>query len=196
MNKKLALALVVLLSLATCSQADHRRRFQELAFQALGSTERWRGGVTAYCMSAIQGEQDSHERLKQEGYDPSFGLRHKTKVWSYNCQMANNNRIRMWAQEWQDCFVLLQGTSRAYDETKGEKTLQLWHTDTHDVFEAKVAKKTRGGPQPEGVMLMAPKGMHKIVKKVMVPTAKDIEGRAIAVWFSSCLLYTSPSPRD
>ena len=115
MNKKFALVLVVLLSLITCSKADTRRQVHELAFQVLGMTERWRGGVTAYCMSAAQDEQDSRDRLRQEGYDPSYGLRHKTRVWSYNCQMANSSRIHLWAQEWQDCFALLQGTSRVYD---------------------------------------------------------------------------------
>ena len=38
--------------------------------------------------------------------------------------------------------------------------------------------------QPEGVLIMVPKGMYKIARKVVVPTHKDLEGRGLMIWFS------------
>ena len=45
-------------------------------------------------------------------------------------------------------------------------------------------RKKGGGPQLEGVLIMVPKGMYKIAKKIIIPTNKDIEGRGLMIWFS------------
>ena len=128
--------------------------------------------------------QRSLHNLQKEGYNPGKAFREDTVIWSYNCQMANHTRIREWSAELKHQMILLQGTQQTYDPTLGEKTLTRWQTDYHDVIEARVQKKARQGHQPEGVTIMVPKGMFKIAKKVVVPTAKELEGRGLMIWFS------------
>ena len=106
--------------------------------------------------------------------------------------MINPNRLSLWSPEWRDDFALLQGTQRTYSSDKGELPLQQFSTEYHDVIEYRVKKKARGG-QPEGVMMLLPRGARKLVKRVMFPTDKTLEGRALAVWldrglFSVCLI--------
>ena len=98
--------------------------------------------------------------------------------------MANPTRLRTWSHEFRNSIVLMQGTQRQYDPSKGERTLSQWQTEYHGVIEAEVRKKNQGGPQPEGIFIMAPKGMFKISRKVLVPTNMELEGRGLMIWFS------------
>ena len=120
--------------------------------------------------------------MPRSTWKPAQGLRDFTTVLSYNFQHANDTRLRTWAPEFLNCYVAMQGTQRTYHSNKDEKTLQQWCTDTHVIYEHKVQR--RKGPQSEGVLIMAPRGMETILKKVLLPSDKDLEGRAMAVWFS------------
>ena len=94
------------------------------------------------------------------GIDPRKALRDRTRVWSWNCQMASDERLKWWAPCFRDTFVLLQGTQRTYNLDRGERAIQKWTLDYHDVLEFKVARKARGGHRPEGVLMMLPRGMN------------------------------------
>ena len=132
----------------------------------------------------LEGEHKDTERTLREGYSPGKAFREDTVIWSYNCQMANPTRLRAWSYEFRNSMVLMQGTQRQYDPAKGERTLCQWQTEHHDVVEARVRKKKQGGPQPEGVLIMIPKGMLKISRKILVPTNAELEGRGLMIWFS------------
>ena len=115
-----------------------------------------KGGVKRYdlhrCPDAYgQARNLDAWELRQNDFDMHATYEDYMRIWSYNCQMANATRLRDWSRELAKCFVLMQGTSRTYDPDKGERGLQQWSTDDHDIIEAKVAKKTRG-PQPDGVL--------------------------------------------
>ena len=91
------------------------------------------------------------DRLCKEGLTPEAALRGKTRVWSWNCQMANPDRLGWWSPCFKDSVVLLQGTQRTYNADRGEKALQQWTTDAHEVIEFKVARRgvnalSEGGP--------------------------------------------------
>ena len=96
--------------------------------------------------------------------------------------MANADRLKWWTPCFRDCFVLLQGTQRTYDLSRGEKALQQWTTGEHDVIEFKVIRKAQGGHRPEGVLMLFPRGVRHTLKKLMVPQDKALEGRGMAVW--------------
>ena len=130
------------------------------------------------------GENRDADSTLREGYAPGKAFREDTVIWSYNCQMANPTRLRTWSYEFRNSMVLMQGTQRQYDPSKGERTLSQWQTEYHGVIEAEVRKKNQGGPQPEGIFIMAPKGMFKISRKVLVPTNMELEGRGLMIWFS------------
>ena len=51
------------------------------------------------------------------------------------------------------------------------------------IWESRVRHRPGAGAQPEGVLVMAPRGMEDCVKSVMVATGKGLEGRGIAVHF-------------
>ena len=155
-------------------------------------------GIKRLPMDAQKREEASLQRMKDEGYCPSNGLRYFTNVWTYNCQMANVERIRDWGHEFKDSYALFQGTQRTYDVSTGERSLQQWRTDTHEIYEAR-APKNKQGHRPEGVLVMAPRGVAPIMQKVLVPRDKELEGRAMAVWFArdlydicACLLCIAP----
>ena len=121
------------------------------------------------------------ERLSKEGLTPEAALRGRTRVWSWNCQMANNERLGWWSPCFKDAIVLFQGTQRTYNADRGEKALQQWTTGEHDVIEFKVVRKAQGGHRPEGVLMLFPRGVRHTLKKLMVPQDKALEGRGMAV---------------
>ena len=186
--KRLILVFVVM---ATCLSMTHaaRKSFIELAVPTCVHSVRRPGGVSEFRYSRIslnvyEREQQSSESLRSEGYDPKFAFRGKSSVWTYNCQMADAGRMRLWGEEFEGEYVALQGTQGTYRPECGERALQQWSSDTHDVIEFKVQKKKKKGYSPEGVAVWAPKGMQRLVKRVMVPSAKELEGRGMAVWYS------------
>ena len=184
-----AIYLLTLLStLVSYGCADPRRSIHDLGPTVLGPAQHRRGGITIYgtirqLQSEPVSERSSQSRLREEGFDPRVACRHRTHVWTYNCQMMNPWRLENWGRELDKCFALIQGTQRTYDPGRGEKGLQSYSTSFHDVYDSRVRKKGKGG-QPEGVMILGPKGSSKIVKKVMLPRDKDLEGRGLAVWYS------------
>ena len=80
-------------------------------------------------------------QMSREGYNPGKAFREDTVIWSHNCQMANDTRLRDWSYEYKNAMVLMQGTQRVYDPTLGEKHCAHWQTDFHDIVEARVPKK-------------------------------------------------------
>ena len=93
--------------------------------------------------------------------------------------MANPTRIRTWSFEFRNSSVMMQGTQRTYDPHLGEKSLTHWETDHHDIIEARVQKKKGLGSQPEGVLIMVPKGMLKIARRGSTPTNQEYEGKPL-----------------
>ena len=141
-------------------------------------------------------------RLGKEGYTPCKTAQQRTKVWTYNCQLANESRIRQWSEEFRDAYVLMQGTQRRYEASHGEKALQQWRTDYHMIYEVKVPKNYRGH-RPDGVLVMVLLGVMSIVTKVLVPKEKAIEARGLAVRVSRgqydlclCTVYCPLGTRD
>lgn len=190
-------ALLFILALVRLVDADGRRSFKNLSEVWMGQAFGMRGGDTV--LPVYRGQQStppqeaaSLQRLKQEGYDLRQGLHGTTQAWTYNCQMANADRIRIWGEEFKDSFCAMQGTQRTSEQNKcekseqnkGEKSIQGWSSATHDILEYKASRQGRMGQQLEGVLVMAPLGMHRIVKQVLLPTSKDLEGRAMGVWYS------------
>ena len=189
---KKPMALVVILAwfmtFISYGTADDRRHYTELHEPIIGHTENRRGGVKALAMRRLSAaeratEEASEQRMVREGYNPTRGLHRWTHVWSYNCQMANEGRLKEWGHEFKDCFALLQGTQRTYEPCKGERSIQKWNTDTHDIIEHRARKRGKHS-QPEGVLVMAPRGMTGIVKQILIPSAGELEGRGLAVRFS------------
>ena len=179
---------ILLATLCSYGRANPRRSIQELGVTILDTGRPARGGITIYGTirqypSELANEHSSQTRLKQEGFDPRMAFRRRTHVWSYNCQMMNAWRLENWGRELDGCFVLVQGTQQTYDPSKGERGLQHRNTRYHDVYEARVRKKGKGC-QPEGVSILGPKGSNKIVRKVFTPRDRELEGRALAVWYS------------
>ena len=123
------------------------------------------------------GARDGEEGAEQDMLD-KFNSK-SVSLWSWNCKRAGREELERWGGRWKDSIVCLQGTGRTYVACKGERGLCQWRTSTHDVFEHRVAKKHVQGGQSEGVAVMLPVGMRRVVRQV---------------WH--CLLYTSPSPRD
>ena len=106
--------------------------------------------------------------------------------WTYNCQMMNWTRANEWSAELRGAFVMMQGTQATYDVAKGERALQQRTTEYHDVWEFKRKKRKGAGCQLEGVAIFAaPKGMNKITRGGWTPQKSELEGRAMAVHFSS-----------
>ena len=146
--------LMILLHAITIVQANPRRHLHEMCVRAVGDSCRVRGGVSSFDMQHIVHDtkllqQHDQEQLAADGFDLRSIYRDKHACWSYNCQMANMSRLQQWSAELSKAYVLLQGTSRTFDLTKGERSLSQRQTDDHDVIEARVAKKTKG-PQPGG----------------------------------------------
>ena len=166
--------------------------------RTIGDERAERGGLL---YTPMRRRDEDDERTM--GYGPGKGLHVRTTFWTYNCQMMNRTRAQEWSEEMKGAFVMMQGTQATYDVHHGERHLQYWSTDYHDVWEAKKQKRRGPGCQPEGVAVFAPKGMNKITKGIWTPKAKELEGRAIAVHFSSgeydvcCLsLYCPVCSRD
>ena len=72
--------------------------------------------------------------------------------------MMNTSRAKEWSEELKGSFVGMQGAQATYDPSKGERAVQLWSIDHHDVWEAKQIKKMGAGCQPEGVAIFCPEG--------------------------------------
>ena len=89
----------------------------------------------------------------------------------------------MWSDELVDRIVLLQGTGQTYDPERGERCLQMWSTEFHDIIEARARRKLRGHV-PTGVAVMVPRGMAKIMKKVLLPGDPELGGRGLLIWFA------------
>ena len=182
--------LMLAMHMIAIVQANPRRHLHELSVKAVGDVCRVRGGVGRFDLrrtqhDIVKAQLEDQEMLKADGFNMGGIYRERQTCWSYNCQMANMSRLRQWSEELTKCFVLLQGTSRTFDQTKGERSLSQWQTDDHDIVEAKVAKKLKArGPQPEGVLFMGPKGVMKLCRKIMVPNDPELQGRAIAVWIA------------
>ena len=180
--------MLLFATLVSYGSADPRRSIADLGPTILGPAQNRRGGITIYgtirqLKTESTCEQSSQSRLRQEGFDSRLACRKRTHVWSYNCQMMNSWRLEHWGRELEHCFGLIQGTQLTYDPAKGERGLQQCTTTYHDVYESRTRRRGKGC-HPEGVMILGPRGSSKIVKKVMTPRGKDLEGRGIAVWYS------------
>ena len=146
--------LMIAMHVITIAQANPRRHLDEMCVKAVGDVCRVRGGVCSFDLRRMQqdiahAQSEDQEMFKADGFDMGRTYRDRQACWSYNCQMANMSRLRQWSSELTKCFVLLQGTSRTFDSSKGERSLSQWQTDDHDIVEARVAKKAKG-PQPDG----------------------------------------------
>ena len=124
-------------------------------------------------------------KVKLGSYDSGDALKGQlTKFWTYNCQHLQWGKLEEWGKLFGgDSFVSMQGTMRTYDAAKRERSLQQLRVGTHDIWEARVSKKKLGA-QPEGVMVMAPKGMSSLAKGAYAPSEKGLEGRGLAVRFA------------
>ena len=80
--------------------------------------------------------------------------------------------------------MTLQGTGRTYRPDHRELALSVYSSGMHDVWEQKVRHSGTVGSQPEGVAIMAPRGLRRIQKEVWTPTDRALEGRGLAVRFS------------
>ena len=116
LTKGLGTTLFILMTMISCCQGQNRRHVAELSLPILGQAEVIRGGITSYTKKVDKLEKMSLNKLKQEGYDPHQGLHRHTMVWSYNCQMANADRLRTWGDE-------LKTTSSCCREHRGRMTL-------------------------------------------------------------------------
>ena len=150
-----------------------------------GASEmRWGGGEE----EELGGQEAEREGSSAgESYHPVRGLRRQTMFWSYNCQMMNSTRAIEWSDELKGTFVCMQGTQATFDIAKGERSLQLWRTEHHDIWESKQPKRKGAGCQPEGVAIFAPRGMSKCSRAVYTPSTKELQSRAMAVHFQDGL---------
>ena len=172
--------LLLVASWFSYGMCDPRRRPDELAMPVMAALVRARGGMGIYAWrrsvcttEANRVECESYSRSREDGYDPRQGMRHKTVFWTYNCQMANEERLWLWGPEFKGCFVAMQGTQRAYAIDRGERSLQKWRTDTHVIYEHKV-QKTKG-PQPAGVLIMALKRWRLSLNKSSSPRPRSLK---------------------
>ena len=124
----------------------------------MGEEQELRGGLRYTPM--VRSKEGKDEGTT--GYGPGGGLHRGTMFWIYNCQMMNNTRAREWSEELRGAIVMMQGTQATYEPTKGERSLQQWATAYHDVWEYKKQKRRGAGCQPEGVAVLAPKGMKEL----------------------------------
>ena len=134
---------MIWLSMFTYGCCDGRRHYGELAGRIMGVTERIRGGVDYTVMRATREEERSEALMRVEGYTPTKGMHGDTVMWTYTCQSATDARIRAWSGELRGAFVALQSTARTYCPDLGEKRLQQWVIEAHDVFETRVRKRPR-----------------------------------------------------
>ena len=128
------LMLVIMFFLTVC-RAEDRRPYHMLTDTYLGQGRRHGGGATSYStirkqgckdymnIEEARGEGKSLHLMKKEGYNPGAKFREDNVIWSWNCQMANPTRIRLWSAELKGAIILMQGTQRTYDSQRGERTL-------------------------------------------------------------------------
>ena len=150
--------LLVFVLAWTAGKADDRTPYYMLNDVEIGDHRRHGGGSTSYSMrrqhsrtwhmsrEEMDGERADAARTLRDGYSPGKAFREDTIIWSYNCQMANSTRLRAWSYEFKGAMVLMQGTQRQYDPSKGERALCQWQTEHHDVVEFRVRGKKTGGP--------------------------------------------------
>ena len=148
MQQRLMLVFVVAATVFSMGHAT-RKSFVELAVPTCVHSVRRPGGVSEFRYSRIslnvyERERQSNECMLEEGYDHKFAFRGKSSVWTYNCQMADVSRMRAWGPEFKGEYVALQGTQGTYRPEFGERALQQWSSDTHDIVESEFRRRGRG----------------------------------------------------
>ena len=125
-TKAAMMMLAMVASLVSYGVADPTQRKYELGFPCIGTSEALKGGALQHRILREYESYDAKElwslmRLAKEGYTPYKTEVQRTKVWTYNCQLANESRIRQWSEEFRDAYVLVHGTQRRYEASRGEK---------------------------------------------------------------------------
>jgi len=146
MRTLLLVLLLFLTKVRKASALHDRRTFAEIGEALLLDPTKVRGGLSIsktrrIHAAAIAMEDASARAHAKDGFRYESAYRRATRVWSYNCQMLNANRLELWGPEWRSDFVMLQGTQRTYSSDRGELAIQQTTLEYHDAIEGRVAKK-------------------------------------------------------